>query len=70
MTFAIAVPDATPVFTDWLAECKRQVTEEISKAGSVAKILLMVGGLAADIEYLVGAGWFYGGCMVLWNLIV
>ena len=58
MTFAIAVPDATPVFTDWLAECKRQVTEGISKAGSEAKILLMVGGLAADIEYLVGTGWF------------
>ncbi|MAL39811.1 MAG: hypothetical protein CMO04_08000 [Thalassospira sp.] len=54
MTFAIAVPDATPVFTDWPAECKRQVTEEISKAGSEAKILLMVGGWAVDIEYLVG----------------
>ena len=54
MTFAIAVPDATPVFTDWPAECKRQVTEEISKAGSEAKILLMVGGRVVDIEYLVG----------------
>ncbi|MCC9621317.1 hypothetical protein LPB41_06380 [Thalassospira sp. MA62] len=53
MAFAIALPDATPVFTDWLMECKRQVEEPSYDRGKRIGILVIVGVLRDAIEYIV-----------------
>jgi hypothetical protein len=48
-----AVPDATPVFTDWPLECKRQVTEDVSQRVQGVKILLIVGAMPVRVEDVV-----------------
>jgi len=58
--FCHAVPDATPVFTDWLAECKRQLRQDGAQGVWATKILVIVGLLQPGIEYVVGGGQSFG----------